>query len=260
MENKRLKILVGVNTLTSVDQAVYANHCQFWFRLGRSYQDCDFAFYTPRRASIDRMRNELAKLAVMHDFDYLVFVDDDVLVPIDGLGKLIASGADIAAGWTIIRGYPFENMFFRYTDEEHKILQKVVGNTNDELGVNAKGLVECDAVGFSFCAIKVELLRKVPMPFFVTGPYNTEDVYFCIKARVHNPEATIIVDPTVKTGHCLGSEFINPLNVDLYKKFFQDAYPDQIKEAPVIARGDGFLAMVENPTEENIAAHVKVGE
>lgn len=256
MSEKRTKVLIGVNTLTSIDQAVYANHCQFWFRLGRSYQDMDFAFYTPRRASIDRMRNELAKLAVSHEFDYLVFLDDDVLVPIEGLGKLIQSGADIAAGWTIIRGYPYENMFFKYADEERKILKKV-----EEFTLNEKGVIDVDAVGFSFCLIKVDLLRKTPMPFFVTGPYNTEDVYFCIKAKLHNPEITIIVDPSVKTGHCLGSEFINPLNRELYKKFVEDAYPEEShKDKPIQARGDDFLKMIEDPSEENIAAHRLTGE
>jgi hypothetical protein len=253
---KRTKILVGVNTLTSVDQAIYSNHCQFWFRLGRTYQDCDFAFYTPRRASIDRMRNEVAKLAISHEFDYILFLDDDVLIPHEGLAALIHADADIAAGWTIIRGYPFDNMFFKYTDEEHKSLKKY-----NDFVLNEKGLIECDAVGFSFCLLKVSLLKKVPPPFFITGPHNTEDVYFCIKARVHNPECTIIVDPNVKTGHCLGSEFIDPINREYYIDFLKNAYPEQIQEdKPLQARGDGYLKMVEDPSEENIKAHRQAGE
>jgi hypothetical protein len=256
MSDKRTKILVGVNTLTSIDQAVYSNHCQLWFRLGRRYVDCDFAFYTPRRASIDRMRNEVAKLAVMHEFDYILFLDDDVLVPHEGLAALMQSDADIAAGWTIIRGYPFDNMFFKYDDEEKKSLKKY-----NDFVVNEKGVIECDAVGFSFCLIKVSLLKNVPTPYFVTGPFNTEDVYFCIKARVHNPDCTIIVDPNVKTGHCLGSEFIDPSNREQYIDFFKKAYPDQVKdEKPIIARGDGYLKMVEEPTPENIKAHIASGE
>ena len=256
MSDKRTKILVGVNTLTSIDQAVYSNHCQLWFRLGRRYVDCDFAFYTPRRASIDRMRNEVAKLAVTHDFDYVLFLDDDVLVPHEGLAALIQDNADIAAGWTVIRGYPFDNMFFKYDDESRKSLRKY-----NDFVVNEKGVIECDAVGFSFCLIKVSLIKKVPTPYFVTGPYNTEDVYFCVKARVHNPECTIIVDPNVKTGHCLGSEFIDPANREHYKNFFKAAYPEQIEEEKgIVARGDGYLKMVEHPSPENIKAHIASGE
>lgn len=257
MENKRLKILVGVNTLTVIDQAVYANHCQFWFRLGRQYQDIDFAFYTPRRSSIDRMRNELGRLAVANGFDYLLFIDDDVMIPFDGLGKLLKADADIAAGWTIIRGWPYDNMFFKYLDEEKQSLSLYRG----ELKLNEKGLVECDAVGFSFCLLKVSHMKKVPPPYFVTGPYNTEDVYYCIKASKHVPETTIVVDPTVKTSHCLGSEFIDPDTRDKYKDYFKAMYPEIAKEeAHLEARGDGYLAMIEDPGDaEKTKKHLDSG-
>lgn len=249
--DKRTKILVGVNTLTSVDQSVYSNHCQMWFRFGRSMPDIDFAFYTPRRASIDRMRNELGKLAVTHDFDYILFLDDDVLVPFDGLAKLLKADADIAAGWTIIRGWPYNNMFFKYADETKAVLKHY-----NEFETNEKGYIECDALGFSFCLIKVSLLKVVPAPFFVTGPFNTEDIYFCMKARVHKPDTTIIVDPSVQTGHLLGSEFMDPKNREAYKTYFKTAFAETINdEAPVEARGDGYLAMIENPTPENIKEH-----
>ena len=98
MEEKRKKILVGVNTLTAVSQPIYSNHCQFWYRFGRSYPQFDFMLNNPRRMSIDNMRNMTAKVALENDVDYILFIDDDVLVPIDTLGRLLACDADIAAG------------------------------------------------------------------------------------------------------------------------------------------------------------------
>ena len=44
--------------------------------------------------------------------EYLLFLDDDVLVPMDGLQKLMDCNSDIAAGNVCIRGYPFDYMFF----------------------------------------------------------------------------------------------------------------------------------------------------
>ena len=44
------------------------------------------------------------------------------------------------------------------------------------------GVYDCSAVGFSFCLIKMDVLLKCPKPFFITGPKNTEDIYFCIKS------------------------------------------------------------------------------
>lgn len=241
-----MKIMVGVNTLTSIDQIAYTNHCQFWFRLGRNHPDIDFCLSAPRRFSVDRMRNQTAMLALENDFDYILFLDDDVLVPVDGLAKLMKADCDIAAGHTIIRGYPYQNMFFKWLDEEHENM----ANDNDPV-INDKGLIDCAAVGFSFVLIKTSLLRKVPPPYFVTGVKNTEDVYFCIKAQKYAPETTIVVDPSVKTAHILGSEVIEPDNRESYKRFFEESYPQWVtppkhpdEDNIVGDRGPGYAKMV----------------
>lgn len=223
-----MKIIVGVNTLTSVDTLAYSNHCQMWFRFGRGYQDIDFILNHPRRMSIDNMRNMTAKVALDNNCDYILFLDDDVLVPIDGLRRLLQCEADIAAGWTIIRGYPFKNMFFRFQDEAKTQLE----NWSDPV---EEGILKCDAVGFSFALIKVDLLRKVKPPYFVTGPYNTEDIYFCMKVRQSLPDATIVVDTSVKTSHILGPELIDPLSKELYKDYYEKLFPEaaNYKEGPV---------------------------
>lgn len=244
--------MVGVNTLTAVDQSVYANHCQFWFRLGRSMPDYEFALNAPRRASIDRMRNQTAELALAHNFDYVCFVDDDVLVPITGLQSLLAADKDIVAGWTIIRGYPFDNMFFKW-DEKGTGLNR----WNDP--PKETGLLEVGAVGFSFVLIKTSVLRQVPPPFFVTGPSNTEDIYFCVKAQKYVKDVSIYVDLDVKTSHCLGSEFIDPLNKASYTEYFKKTFPEMIESPGTKARADGYLNMIKNPTQENIDNYLERG-
>ena len=46
-----------------------------------------------------RARNEIAKLAIKHDFDYVLMVDSDVSVPKDAIVKLLECETDIALGW-----------------------------------------------------------------------------------------------------------------------------------------------------------------
>lgn len=213
--------MVGVNTLTSIEQPVYANHCQFWYNLGKQMPEHQFGFNTPRRMSIDRMRNHTAKIALEMECDYILFIDDDVIIPIDALQRLIACDADIAAGWTIIRGHPFPNMFMRFTDENRNELEHCPDGTFD-----TDGVIDVDAVGFSCALIKCDLLKRVPMPWFVTGTSNTEDVYFCIKSKHFFPATTVRVDTRIKTCHALGTEFIDPLTRAGYKRYFEDTFPD----------------------------------
>jgi hypothetical protein len=185
------------------------------------------AISTPRRMSIDKMRNTTAKFAIENDLEYVMFIDDDVLIPYDVLQTLLDDDKDIIAGWTIIRGHPYKNMFFTYGPNEdgHRNLIATPDGKFDENAV-----IDVDAVGFSCVLIKTELIKKVPPPYFVTGTYNTEDVYFCVKARHYVPECTISVDCRVKTGHILGSELIAPWNKENYKHYYEIQHPAVVEE------------------------------
>lgn len=236
--NTYMKIVIGVNTLTAIDRIAYSNHCQLWFRLGRNHPEIDFIFNAPHRMSIDRMRNMTARIALDNNADYIMFLDDDVIVPMDCVKKMIAADKDIVAGWTIIRGYPFNNMFFKYVNGDKTQL-----NYYNEVDVSAGPVVDVDAVGFSCVLIKVDLLRKIPQPFFVTGPFNTEDVYFCLKAREFVPDCTISVDTSLETGHVMDTEVVEPRTKGEFRTFYETAYKAS-QEEPQKDRGDSYLAKV----------------
>ena len=46
-----------------------------------------------------RARNEIAKLAIKYDFDYVLMIDSDVNVPRQTINKLLECETDIALGW-----------------------------------------------------------------------------------------------------------------------------------------------------------------
>jgi hypothetical protein len=205
-----MRTLIGINTLTAVDSQVYSNHCQFWFRLAKQFPDDTFALFTPARASIDRMRNISARVALENDYDYLMFIDDDVFVPFDAYKKLRAMNYDIAAGNVVVRGYPFNPMMFKYNED------KCLSFYTDYKGKDKDGILDVDAVGFSCCLIKVSLLKRVIQPYFVTGPFNTEDVYFCVKAKEAFPQVKMGVHVGVECGHLGYPPIYTPSNVHLF--------------------------------------------
>ena len=239
-----MKTVIGINNLTAIDQYAYANHIQFFYRLGKHWNDSEFILCNPRRMSIDRMRNEAAKIALESESDYLMFIDDDVLVHPRAFDMLQRHDKDIVAGVTHIRGYPFYPMIFNFTDEAYKENSYVIDYK--EKADSETGLIKCDAVGFSCVLIKVSLFRKLNPPYFVTSLNQTEDVYFCKRAREQFPETEIYVDIACATQHLLGSEMIGPDSVDLWKKFEEvrspwiknkekedkraDRTPEQVKE------------------------------
>jgi hypothetical protein len=233
------KIVVGTNSLTSASYEAYTNHCQFWFDCGRNMSKYDFIFCNPARMSIDVMRNMAAGVALGEGAEYLVFLDDDVLVPMDGLSKLVACDADISAGNVLVRGYPFDYMFFKRT--------RVVGKGLDPRletykTIEGEPLIIRDtdglgAVGFSFACIKIDLIRKMKPPYFVTTRNTTEDIYFCIKATEAFPETSIAVDTSVVCGHILWPEIISHKNRTAYAKYFE-----KINDIPLAERKSATVA------------------
>lgn len=254
MENQvHMKIVVGTNTLSEIQQPAYVNHCQFWFRLGRSYPHIDFVFSAPPRMSIDRMRNMTAKVALQVNADYILFLDDDVITPPNlGLQHLLDCEADIAAGRVCVRGWPFDYMTFNATEEDPDGMYIA-----HELPKN--GIVDCNAVGFSFALIKVDLIRRMEEPWFVTGTNNTEDIYFCKRARTLDPNIKIKTNCDCQCGHILWPEVLSEHNRDAFKKYMVEMNPylatpsDPKKAIDACHRGNNYLKMVVSKVDKQLA-------
>src|SRR5438132_2029752 len=213
------QIVVGTNSLTEAQYPAYTNHCQMWFRFGRCYADYDFIFCNPSRINIDTMRNITCKVALERKAQYVLFVDDDVLVPFDGLRKLIDFDCDICAANVLIRTPPFDYMFFKKDGESIRPF------VDEELD-GKSFLSEFDsltAVGCSFTLIKTSLLKELKQPYFLTCGNCTEDIYFCVRALQQVPKLTIRVDLTVECGHIMWPEIINPYNRKQYLRYLREA-------------------------------------
>jgi hypothetical protein len=56
---------------------------------------------TYAKYSVAMARNVAAKDALDSGFDYLFFVDSDMILPPDALARLLKIGADFATGWAM---------------------------------------------------------------------------------------------------------------------------------------------------------------
>lgn len=242
---KRTRVLVLVNSLSTVSQYIYSNHIGFFSEIAKNNPELDLIFHTGMRTSIDTARNNAAKQAMIDDCDYLMFIDDDVLVPKGAMQKLIAADKDIVAGLVIIRGYPFNVMAFKFTKEKK---QRTLGYFN-KLKKDAKGklvpLQKCDAVGFSCCVIKVELIKALEPPYFVTGPYNTEDVYFCMKVtdeladKKTGEKPSIFLHTGIQCGHLMPPEAVEYATIKKFQTFY--AAEHELARRGEIGRGRTYL-------------------
>lgn len=240
-----MKFLIGINVLTSVDSQVYGNHAAWFFHLGKLSVEkgWEFILFTPWRCSIDRMRNQAASIALLNECDYLMFVDDDMILQLDTLEHLVEADKDIVMAHTYIRGYPYNPMAFKgvgnFGDENYELKYY----TDIEEHADEKGLVSVDAVGFATVLIKCSLLKRLSKPYFVTTANSTEDVYFCLKAKAEVPNVSIAVSLKCPTGHLLDKEFVHRDTVKALRNFYEELNGKE--ENKPIDRGDSYKDSVE---------------
>ena len=144
-------------------------------------------------------REQLAICAVENGFDYLFMIDDDMLAPADLFEKLVKHNVDIIAPLAFTRNAPHKPVIYNLdvgfdpvTKQDYYINYIVERYPKDQL-------VRCDAVGFGSVLIKVDCIRKMKKPWFMTTSGAGEDIHFCHSAGRHG--FGVYMDTSVKLAH-----------------------------------------------------------
>ena len=154
-----------------------------------------------KRSLIDRARNKMVEEAIRRDADYLLFIDDDNIVPQDMLQKLIEKDKDVIVPVIPRRGYNNEKTLV--FDENHESLFP----TEDQ---------KIFSTGMGCCLIKREVFEPIfnetmGRPFQFRSVMNngklvemTEDVSFCSEVNARGFE--IWTTPDIIAEH-IGGKF-----------------------------------------------------
>ena len=157
-----------------------------------AYPDMTVELLQTYSQPIATARNELVTRAYYRGADYILFVDDDIWPPRDGINKLIQSNLPIVGGLCRYRTIKKQWVIF----PESK---------SDEAGV-----IEVDETGCGFLLIKREVITTMAGTFDVsdyeffkwagsTRAPNGEDSTFCRLAK--KAGFKIYIDTEVKCGH-----------------------------------------------------------
>lgn len=160
---------------------------------------CYFDFV--RGYSCDKARNDIALEALEHDFDYVLMVDSDIILPSDALQRMLEVPVDICLGV-----YPRKNT----STEQVEIFKLghdnfVVTYTMSELE-KLDTLVEIKGGGYGCALIRTDIFSTLDFPWFryvtyQSGDVLSEDNYFNAKALKAGYK--IYCDPRVQCGHAI---------------------------------------------------------
>lgn len=196
MEINRKRILIFIPSITG---KIYAQTVEGMMELcfeAASLKDYEFSVRIGSQMFIDNARNLTVEFAIENGYDYILWMDDDmVIMPGSNiLTKLLAHDKDIIAPLFFTRRIPYLPLLFdkvtradgAYTTYDHRIDYK-------------RELQKVDGIGFGFVLTKIEVFKKIGNPYFVSSPGLGEDIYFCTKAQQNGYE--IYCDASIDLGH-----------------------------------------------------------
>ena len=210
----------------------YDNHLVLAFHLGVLQEkwknenrpiQYEFYWYTVGRVLTALAREKLVQEALKANLDYIIMYDDDMLLPIDMVERMIDDveknpEIDVLAPLAHMRNAPHYAVIYTttegYDDKAHApyFVNNFVKNYPKDK------LVECDAVGFGAVMIKMEMVRRITPPYFFSTTGSGEDIYFCMKAR-RDAGARIFMDTRIKLGHLSAPRVIDE---EYYEKWIKD--------------------------------------
>jgi hypothetical protein len=166
----------------------------------------DIELFIPKSYSVDVGRNIIAKYAQENGFDYIMWVDSDMILPKNTLVRLLSHDKDIVSG---VYSYKVlgnkEVVAKRFQDETREEYDNLTIKEIKE----SSGLIEVDGFGFGCVLTKTSMFDKIPYPWFIYTQEMGEDIFFCRKAQ--NEGYKLWLDTDVICGH------IGQINYDIKK-------------------------------------------
>ena len=208
--SKKLKTLIAIPCMDQVP-ALFAQSLVALQKIG----DCHVAFQMG--SLVYTSRNELAKLAMKEDFDYVLWLDSDMVINPDVMVRMITTmqekDIDMLTGLYFRRTAPYSPVLFERLEPTSRGWR-----WTDFESIPQDGLFEVAGCGFGCVCMSTEVIMSVQAKHgYLFHPLNNsgEDTSFCWRAR--DCGYKIYCDPTIECGH-VGYAVINDAYWRSYKK------------------------------------------
>lgn len=218
VERKVVKVVVAIPNEGITDWMAYDNHSLFMMHLGilqeRSKHEpvtldgsiFEFYHFTAGRLLTPAAREALTDHALSSGMDYMLMIDDDMLVPMDMFERLYNNNVDVVAPLAFTRNDPHYAVIYAVEEGIDPVTKNDYFINHYARNYPENQLVRCDAVGFGAALIKMDVIRRMKKPYFMSTCGTGEDILFCIHAK-QQAGAKIYMDTSVKLSH-LGAPIV----------------------------------------------------
>lgn len=204
------KILIAVPTF----ETIYADTYKSLWDLDKGGHET--AFESVRGYDVATARNRIAQRALDMNADYVLMVDNDVVLPKDALTLLMEDEKDVCLGYYAHRDsnnrYSGRTCICRLTDADgneyyhYPIESEYTGAEMQSMAADGQKKIIVHGGGMGCALIKTDVFRKCSYPWYDWVNYGdanrgmlSEDLYFCQLCRIHHYQ--IFTDVRVACGH-----------------------------------------------------------
>ena len=210
-KNEDLRILIAVPTFESIFPDTYQAiwdldkcGCTADFRYVRGY-DCATA------------RNHIVQTAIDGNYDYVLMVDNDTVLPKDALKNLLDEPVDVCLGYYAHRGssneYSGRQNVCKYLNEmgfpwfNYPFESEFTAKELHELRDRGEKKIRIHGGGMGCAFIKVDVFRNMEYPWYDWVNYEdrhgmlSEDLFFCEKCKMS--QIPVYTDVRVGCGHIM---------------------------------------------------------
>lgn len=188
-----MSILIAVPTYETISP-----EC---FRAIYAVKGDDITFDYVKGYDCAKARNTIAREALEGNYEYVLMVDSDIVLPPETLSYMLEYPVDICFGIYPRKTNPEETeLFYRGTFSFDRRYTYTEIEELSDTRINVKGS------GFGCALIKTDVFRRLLYPWFKfvsydNGDFLSEDLYFCMMAE----GLTMQADLRVKCGHIMKS-------------------------------------------------------
>jgi ubiquinone/menaquinone biosynthesis C-methylase UbiE len=179
-----MKIGICVPLYNVVPASFFVN---FINRISEFYQQekYDVQIYLQNSTIVDKARNELVRMAIKDNCDYVFFIDSDTIIPSGALEDLLAMDKDIASGLYFSKGKPYLPVARIKEGDKHGFLEDFEFNE----------IMEVQGVGMGCCLIKTSIFKEMEFPYFKLEWRQKDGIHYQIAEDLY------FCDEAVKLGH-----------------------------------------------------------
>jgi 2-polyprenyl-3-methyl-5-hydroxy-6-metoxy-1,4-benzoquinol methylase len=213
---RKPRVLIGVAGFHGVIPECQENFFEFAYNCGRQNPEFDFCLKIIIKREQFRARNNLVDLAIINDCEYLLMLDDDMIVPPDLFKRLVSHDKDVTGCLYYQRGGAYHPVIMHQTNQKDGLKGIQFIDHFDPM-IRKPGLYKLDGVLGGGCMLfKTDVFRKLQQPYFWIDGIVGTDVYVC--NRLQDAGIDLWVDTAIELGHVGDAQIVTSRTIPEYAR------------------------------------------